>query len=89
MHVGALLAQGVGGDGEAEIRCRRGAGVLSGGDGDGVDLVFDQATFASCVLTTSVSDGGIYKRLDIISDAIGVKYAVIEDKIVITGKGCN
>ena len=55
----------------------------------GVDLVFDQATFASCVLTTSVSDGGIYKRLDIISDAIGVKYAVIEDKIVITGKGCN
>jgi transmembrane sensor len=55
----------------------------------GVDLVFDQATFASCVLTTSVSDGGIYKRLDIISNAIGVKYAVVEDKIVITGKGCN
>jgi transmembrane sensor len=55
----------------------------------GVDLVFDQATFASCVLTTSVSDGGIYKRLDIISDAIGLKYAVVEDKIVITGKGCN
>jgi type II secretory pathway component GspD/PulD (secretin) len=55
----------------------------------GVDLVFDQATFASCVLTTSISDGGIYKRLDIISDAIGLKYAVVEDKIVITGKGCN
>lgn len=55
----------------------------------GVDLVFDEATFASCVLTTSISDGGIYKRLDIISDAIGVKYAVVEDKIVITGRGCN
>ena len=55
----------------------------------GVDLVFDQATFASCVLTTSISDGDIYKRLDIISDAIGLKYAVVEDKIVITGKGCN
>jgi ferric-dicitrate binding protein FerR (iron transport regulator) len=55
----------------------------------GVDLVFDPATFASCVLTTSVSDGGIYKRLDIISDAIELKYAVVEDKIVITGKGCN
>jgi ferric-dicitrate binding protein FerR (iron transport regulator) len=55
----------------------------------GVDLVFDEATFASCVLTTSVSDGGIYKRLDIISDAIGIKYAVVEDKIMITGRGCN
>lgn len=55
----------------------------------GVDLVFDEATFASCVITTSISDGGIYKRLDIISDAIGTKYAVAEDKIVITGRACS
>lgn len=55
----------------------------------GVDLVFDEATFASCVLTTSVSDGDIFKRLDIISDATGATYTLVEDKIVITGKGCN
>jgi ferric-dicitrate binding protein FerR (iron transport regulator) len=55
----------------------------------GVDLVFDDATYASCILTTSVSDEGIYKRLDIISDAIGIKYTVVEDKIVITGRGCR
>ncbi len=55
----------------------------------GVDLVFDEAKFASCVITTSISGGGIYTRLDIISNAIGIKYAVVEDKIVITGRGCN
>jgi len=55
----------------------------------GVDILFDKSRFSSCVLTTSISDGGIYNRLDIICEAIGAEYAVNEGQIVITGSGCD
>lgn len=54
----------------------------------GVDLVFDEKAFAQCKLTTSVSDSDLFRRLNIISSAIGASYSVEEDKIVITGAGC-
>ena len=55
----------------------------------GVDIVFDEKRFSSCALTTTISDGGIYNRLDIICKAIGAAYTFNENQIVITGPGCN
>lgn len=55
----------------------------------GVDIVFDEERFSNCALTTSISDGGIYNRLDIICKAIGAAYTLNENRIVITGTGCN
>jgi transmembrane sensor len=55
----------------------------------GVDLVFDEKLFATCTLTTSISDGEIYNRLDIICKAIGATYSVEELHIIIDGPGCN
>lgn len=55
----------------------------------GVDIVFEEDLFSSCTLTTSLSGGGLFNRLDIICTAIGAKYTLDGDKIVITGKGCN
>lgn len=55
----------------------------------GVEILFDRNVFTSCVLTTSISDGGIYNRLDIICEAIGAGYEINEGQIVITGSGCD
>ena len=55
----------------------------------GVNIEYDADKFSSCTLTTSVSGGGLYNRMDIITSAIGAKYEVKEDRIVITGEGCN
>jgi transmembrane sensor len=55
----------------------------------GIDIVFDEAMFSSCTLTTSVTDGGLYKRLDIITNTIGAQYSLVENKIVISGRGCK
>jgi transmembrane sensor len=55
----------------------------------GVAIVFDAETLSSCTLTTSISGGTIYNRLDIICKAIGTTYTVEETKIVIHGSGCN
>ena len=55
----------------------------------GVDIVFDEKLLAACTLTTSISDGTIYNRLDIICKAISATYTVEETQIVVSGLGCN
>jgi ferric-dicitrate binding protein FerR (iron transport regulator) len=54
-----------------------------------VDIVFDEDLFSACTLTTSISGGGIYNRLDIICTAIGATYKVEGTTIVIEGTGCD
>lgn len=55
----------------------------------GVDLVFDNEIFSSCTLTTFISDGDLYNRLDIICKAIAANYTLKENQIEINGTGCN
>jgi transmembrane sensor len=55
----------------------------------GVEIVFDKERFSSCALTTSISDGGLYNRLDIICKAIGAEYTLHDHQIEIKGTGCN
>jgi hypothetical protein len=55
----------------------------------GVDIEFDEHTFASCILTTSIADGNIYNRLEMICKAIDAEYTVKENHIVISGAGCR
>ena len=55
----------------------------------GIEIEFDEDQFSSCTLTTLVSGGDLYNRLDIITQAIGASYEVKEDRIVISGSGCN
>jgi hypothetical protein len=54
-----------------------------------VDIEFDETLFSACTLTTSISDGGLYNRLDIITSAIGAKYELKENRIVVSGAGCD
>jgi len=55
----------------------------------GIQIELDEKRFAGCTLTTSVTDGGIYNRLDKICKAIGATYSIEETHILIEGKGCN
>jgi transmembrane sensor len=55
----------------------------------GVDIVCDEALFSACVLTTSLTDEGLYERIKIICKAIGAEYAVNDSTIVIQGNGCQ
>lgn len=55
----------------------------------GVDIEFDEAIFSSCILTTSIAEGNIYNRLDMICKAIDAHYAIEENVIVVTGRGCG
>ena len=55
----------------------------------GVDIEFDEDVFSSCILTTSIAEGTIYNRLDMICKAIDARYVLKENRIVITGDGCS
>jgi transmembrane sensor len=55
----------------------------------GVNIVYDETKFATCILTTSISGRGLFNRMDIITTAIGATYELKEDRIVIRGAGCN
>jgi ferric-dicitrate binding protein FerR (iron transport regulator) len=55
----------------------------------GIDIEFDENTFSSCILTTSIGEGNIYNRLDMICKAIDAHYVITENHIVISGSGCS
>jgi hypothetical protein len=55
----------------------------------GVDIVYDEQVFASCILTTSIFDEDLYNRLEAICGAVDATFRVEEDKIVVTGQGCH
>jgi hypothetical protein len=55
----------------------------------GVDIEYDQDQFAFCTITTSVSGGGLYNRMDIITSTIGAQYELDENRIIVKGTGCN
>jgi transmembrane sensor len=55
----------------------------------GVDIVFDDAVLASCTLTTSITDGDLYNKLDLITRAIGARYFLEENRVIVQGKECN
>ena len=55
----------------------------------GVDVVFDSTMLRQCRLTSVISDGELFNRLDIICKAIGARYELDENRIVIKGTPCN
>lgn len=55
----------------------------------GVEIRYDGNDLRHCRLTTSMSDEGLYERIEVICKAIGASYAVSDDAaITISSKGC-
>lgn len=55
----------------------------------GVEILIDRQKFLTCEVTTTITEGGIYDRLDIICKAIGATYSVEDTRIIVEGPGCN
>jgi transmembrane sensor len=55
----------------------------------GVDIVFDEEVLSSCHLTTSLSAETLFDKLEVICEAIGASYKVVDAQVVISSKGCG
>lgn len=55
----------------------------------GIDIRFDEGMLKDCKLTTSMSDEGLYERIEVICKAIGASYRIDEDAVItIISNGC-
>ncbi|MBA4058206.1 MAG: hypothetical protein C0490_26050, partial [Marivirga sp.] len=55
----------------------------------GIDIVYDRQLLSNCGLTTSMSEEGLYERIEIICQAIGAEYEIKDGAIIISSSGCQ
>jgi transmembrane sensor len=55
----------------------------------GVEISYDEEVLRNCVLTTTMSDEGLYERIEVICKAIGAHYTVEDAVIYIKSNGCK
>jgi hypothetical protein len=55
----------------------------------GIDLVYNESIFATCSITTKMTNEGLKERLEIICKAVGASYKIDGTKILLDGKGCE
>ena len=54
----------------------------------GIDISYDEEILTGCVLTTTMSDEGLYERIEVICRAINAEYMINNAVIVIRSHGC-
>ena len=54
----------------------------------GVEIHYDKKILSNCRLTTSMSEEGLYERIEVICKAIGASYFISDAIITIKSKGC-
>lgn len=54
-----------------------------------VEIEFDEAAFSTCSITTSSTGKDMYERIDVICEIIGATYTIQDNRILISGSGCN
>lgn len=55
----------------------------------GVEIRYDKYVLNNCKLTTSMSDEGLYDRIEVICKAIGASYTIDDDAVItISSDGC-
>lgn len=55
----------------------------------GIEIIYDKQLLSGCGLTTSMSEEGLYERIEIICQAIGAEYEIKDGKIIINSSGCQ
>lgn len=55
----------------------------------GVEIEFDEQTFSACSMTTAISSGDLFEKIDVICEITGSHYSVEDTRIVISGEGCK
>jgi transmembrane sensor len=55
----------------------------------GIEIIFDENTMKNCPVTATLTDLSLYEKLDLVCNAVGASYEVIDGRIIVDGKGCQ
>jgi transmembrane sensor len=58
-------------------------------DSYGIEIRLDHGNLSACTVTTTLANESLFEKLDIICQAIGADYKVVNASVIIEGKGCN
>ena len=55
----------------------------------GIDIIYDSEILKNCTVTADIRNESFYRQLDLICDAVGAKYELMDGQVVIQSKGCQ
>jgi transmembrane sensor len=55
----------------------------------GISIIFDENIMKDCPVTATLTALSLYEKLDLVCNAVGASYEVIDGRIIINGKGCG
>ncbi|GAB3921240.1 FecR family protein [Larkinella terrae] len=55
----------------------------------GVEIIFDEERLSNCRLTTSLGSEDLFEKMDIICEAVGASYKLVDARIILDSKGCD
>lgn len=55
----------------------------------GIDIRYDPETLSNCTLTSDMSEEGFYEQIKIICNALGARYEITEDAVIIEASACS
>jgi ferric-dicitrate binding protein FerR (iron transport regulator) len=55
----------------------------------GIDIVYDSEILENCTVTADIRNESFYRQLDLVCEAVGAKYELMDGQVVIQSKGCQ
>lgn len=55
----------------------------------GIDIIFDSETLKNCTVTADIRNESFYRQLDLVCEAVGARYELMDGQVVIQSKGCQ
>ncbi|MGZ5133668.1 MAG: FecR family protein [Flavitalea sp.] len=55
----------------------------------GIDIVYDSELLKSCTVTADIRNESFYRQLDLVCEAVGARYELMDGQVVIQSKGCQ
>lgn len=55
----------------------------------GIEILYDNELLKNCTVTADIRNETFYRQLDLICDAVGAKYELMDGQVVIQSKGCH
>ena len=55
----------------------------------GIDIIYDSETLKNCTVTADIRNESFYRQLDLVCEAVGARYELMDGQVVIQSKGCQ
>jgi hypothetical protein len=55
----------------------------------GIEIIYDSEVLKNCTVTADIRNESFYRQLDLVCEAVGARYELMDGQVVIQSKGCQ